>query len=62
MKERMVRPSSAEYQASLYGAVIGSLGVGTVLAQYLQGFAWWLVLVGVILHGWGMYRVYRRKE
>ena len=44
----------AELVSSLGAGVLG-VGLGLVLSRYLAGFAVPLLLIGIALHGWGMY-------
>jgi hypothetical protein len=50
-----------EYQASLFGATIAALGAGALFPKLLESAAPYLVLIGVALHGWGMYRMHVRN-
>jgi hypothetical protein len=46
-----------EWQASLWGACAIAFGLGTLLSDYFDKFAPALILIGIILHGWGMYKI-----
>jgi hypothetical protein len=50
-----------EYLASLAGACIIAFGLGVLLANVFNNFAWLLVLLGVVIHGWGMYRTHGKS-
>jgi hypothetical protein len=51
-----------EYQASLLGGCVLFLGLGALAAPYLKDLSEILVIVGVGVHGWGMYRIRRRNR
>lgn len=58
---KIIKAKSSHWQASLYGACAIALGLGVVLAGYISKQAGWaLIILGVIVHGWGMYNMYRR--
>ena len=55
-------PATRAKQADLAGSVGGGLlgaGLGTLLAPYLGSVAPGLVLLGIVLHGWGMLEKHR---
>jgi hypothetical protein len=58
----IVQATPLEYQASLLGACILFLGLGALVAPYLNGFGELLILVGIGVHGWGMYSIRRRNR
>ena len=53
--------SSKEITLSVFGAGILGFGLGILLAGYLQKFAIWLILIGIIMHGWGMYKMHSKN-
>ena len=53
---------ASEFRASAIGAGIAGFGMGVVLAQYFQVFGIWIMLAGLALHGWGMYRIHIRNR
>lgn len=63
MNDPGMKASTAEYQASLFGSVVIGLGVGVLVASFVPT---WLgavaILLGVLVHGWGMYRIYKRSH
>lgn len=52
----------SEYLASLVGACIVAFGLGIVLADYFGSVAWLFILVGVGVHGWGMFKTHGRNK
>lgn len=61
-KEKLTKASYAEYQASLFGACGIALALGIFLADYLKSFAVWLLLLGIAVHSYGMYKVHQRNK
>ena len=51
-----------EWEASLFGACFIAFGLGALLSEAAQNFIYPLILLGIITHGWGMYRVHRRNR
>ncbi|HYG84806.1 MAG TPA: hypothetical protein VD978_00955 [Azospirillum sp.] len=51
-----------EWEASLFGACFIAFGLGALLADAVQGLVIPLILVGIVIHGWGMYRIHRRNR
>jgi len=50
-----------EWEASLFGALLIALALGAIFESVIAPVAALCVAVGVPLHFWGMYRVYRRN-
>lgn len=52
-----------EWQASLFGACFFFFGLGAIFAAYIPDTISYIVIVlGVVLHGWGMYRTHQRNK
>jgi hypothetical protein len=47
------RQKRAEFAGSTGAGVLG-LGIGALLAEWAAPYALFLVIVGILLHGWGM--------
>jgi hypothetical protein len=63
MKEqKLTKVSYGEYQASLFGACGIALALGVFLADYLRSYAIGLLLLGIMLHGWGMYKTHKHNN
>lgn len=59
---KIIRAQYSVWQASLFGACAIALGLGILLANYVSDtFAWLLIIGGVLIHGLGMYRMYKNK-
>lgn len=52
------REKLAELTSSIGAGIIG-VGIGVYLAGPLGGMALWFVLLGIALHGWGMFDRHR---
>lgn len=62
MKEKLTKATYFEYEATVFGACGIALALGAVLAAYIRPFALILIVVGVILHAWGMYKIHQRNK
>jgi len=51
-----------EWEASLFGACFIAFGLGVLLAGVAQAYAPAAIAVGIVVHGWGMYRVHKRNR
>lgn len=61
---RSTLPTSLDRQklaelTSATGALLLGVGIGVFLAGPLAGLALWFVLLGFLLHGWGMFDRHR---
>lgn len=61
-KENLTKAKYSEFQASLWGAMLIAFALGVFLAGYFQQFALVILLVGIIVHSWGMYKVHQRNK
>ena len=60
---QLIRAKYWDWQASLLGASVIAFGLGVLLSKYFNNkVAWSAIIIGVFLHGWGMYRMYGRKN
>lgn len=58
----LTKAKYVEWLASLFGACGIALGLGIVFSKYLSFIAPLLILLGIILHAWGMYRIHQRNK
>jgi hypothetical protein len=61
-EEKMVRAKYGEWQASLFGACFIAFGLGVLLHRFIGNFAWLVIILGVLLHSWGMKKTYERNK
>ncbi len=61
-KHKLTQATYVEYQASLFGACFLSFGLGVLFAGYFEKFALVLIVLGIVLHSWGMYKVHQRNK
>lgn len=52
----------SEWLGSLFGACLIAFGLGVWLYNTFQNLVWPIVVVGVMLHSWGMYKTYQRNK
>jgi len=62
MKEKLTKAKYIEWQASLWGTCTIAFGLGMLLSSYLQQFVYILILIGIIMHAWGMYKIHKRNK
>jgi hypothetical protein len=51
-----------EWLASLFGACGIALGLGVYFARVLSYYAPIFILLGIVLHAWGMYKIHQRNK
>jgi hypothetical protein len=61
-EKKLVSAKYSEWQASLFGACFIAFGLGVLLQRFFGVSAWLIVVVGILLHGWGMNRTYKRNK
>ena len=61
-KEKLTKAKYAEWQASLFGACVIAFGLGVLLSEWFGSIAPVLILIGIVLHAWGMYKMNQRNE
>jgi hypothetical protein len=59
---KLTKATYLEWQMSLFGASFIAFGLGVLLAGYLPWLATPALIVGVVMHGWGMYRIHERNK
>lgn len=63
MNEKLTKAKYGEWQASLFGACFIAFGLGALLYRFFpQTLLYFVILVGIILHSWGMYRIHQRNS
>ncbi len=60
--QKLTQATYGEWQASLFGACFIAFALGLLLVKFLAGFAVWILLAGIILHSWGMYKIRQRNK
>lgn len=61
MLEKLEKAKWQELYAWMVGAFIFGLGAGAYIASYIQQYALWIMLLGLIIHMPAMYKIYTRK-
>lgn len=62
MKEKLTKAKYIEWQASLFGACFIAFGLGVLFADFAQSFSLIVILIGIALHSWGMYKIHQRNK
>lgn len=60
--DRTLTKAKLEELASTVGVGIIGFGLGALLANFIQQYAFGIILIGLIMHGWGMYRAHHRNK
>ena len=60
--DKLVSAKYSEWQASLFGACFIAFGLGVLLHRFIGNFAWLIIVLGVLLHSWGMKKTYERNK
>ena len=50
-----------DLEASFFGALFVAFAAGAFASTWVMPIAAWLVVIGLPLHAWGMFRVYRQN-
>lgn len=58
----MMSANYSEWLASLLGACIVAFALGVLLSQYFTALLWPILVIGVLLHAWGMRKTYQRNR
>lgn len=52
----------SEWLGSLFGACFIAFALGVWLSEIFDALAWPILLIGILLHSWGMYKTYQRNK
>ncbi len=59
----LTKAKYVEWQATLLGACFIAFALGALFYQFFpQNILYLVILVGIVLHGWGMYRIHQRNR
>lgn len=61
-EDKLVSAKYGEWQASLFGACFITFGLGVLLHRFFGVWGWLIIIVGIILHSWGMKKTYERNK
>ena len=61
-KDNLTKAKYIEWHASLFGACFIAFGLGAIMTNYVQQYTLWIILLGVIMHSWGMYKIHQRNK
>ncbi|MPN22317.1 hypothetical protein SDC9_169700 [bioreactor metagenome] len=60
--QKLTKATPLELFIWMVGAGIAGFGIGTLTADYVVvGLSIGLLVIGILLHGWGMFRIYKKK-
>lgn len=52
----------SEWLGSLLGACFIAFALGVWLSDVFKGWIWLILIFGLLLHSWGMYKTYKRNK
>lgn len=52
----------SESLASIFGASFIAFALGVWLSMLFSDFVWPILVIGLLLHSWGMYKTYQRNK
>ncbi|MCX9010729.1 MAG: hypothetical protein OIN66_06355 [Candidatus Methanoperedens sp.] len=61
MPEKLTEAKLAEL-ASTFGAGVLGFGLGALLVDFVQQYALLIILIGLMMHGWGMYKTHLQNK
>lgn len=60
---KIIKAKYIEWEASLFGACFIAFGLGAFLANYFQSsIVWGIILIGILMHSWGMYKIHQLNK
>ena len=62
MLEKLKKAKPLELEAWMFGAGILGFGLGMLFSTYKNQLMLIAILLGLIIHGWAMYKIYSRKQ
>jgi hypothetical protein len=62
MKEKLMKMKYIEYLATIFGACFIAFGLGAVFANNVQFLVLPLILIGIVVHSWGMYKIHQANK
>ena len=51
-----------EWLVSLIGDCFIAFALGILLYNFFQPYTWIIMILGIILHSWGMYKTHKRNN
>lgn len=62
MLEKIKKAKPYELRIWMWGGIILGLGLGMLLSDYKNQLMLPAILIGAVMHGWAMYKIYSRKQ
>lgn len=62
MEEKLTKAKYSEWLTSLFGACFVAFALGVMFAGVAKPFALWILIAGIIMHSWGMYKTHQRNK
>lgn len=58
----IIKAKYSEWLASIFGACFIAFGLGILLSRWINFLAWFAIVLGIVVHAWGMYKVNQRNK
>ena len=52
----------SEWLGSIFGACFIAFTLGVWFHEAFSNFVWPILVIGILLHSWGMYKTYQRNK
>lgn len=60
--QKLTKAKYSEWLGSLFGACFIAFGLGVLLHRFFGSWVWLIIVVGILLHTWGMKKTYERNK
>lgn len=58
----LTKAKYSEWLSSLFGACFIAFALGVWLSDIFKGWIWLILIIGLLVHSWGMYKTYQRNK
>lgn len=60
--EKLSAAELVQFQASMLGVGIVGMGLGLMLSKFLASYAFLIMVLGLLMHSWGMYKMHQNDK
>ncbi len=58
----IIKVKYSEWLASIFGACFIAFGLGILVSKWFGSWAWIILVIGLFMHSWGMYKINQRNK
>ncbi len=62
MKVNITKSTTSEWYCSIFGACFIAFALGVLFAGYFSSYSVFIMILGIVMHSWGMYRIHKRNK